>query len=221
MSARSASSLLCAIVGVVALGLMSSCNILLPTSYILQGGPKAPAAYELPAKRTAMIVDDRSNRMSRVALRVEIGETVATELLENDVIPEAISTRDSVAYARRSDSAKQPVSIQRIGEALGADQVVFIEVDQFVLSGGSEQGGPEAMALIKVIDITSGTRLWPHAGSEAVQSFIRDIDPSLLTTSAGRREIEDKLAQQLGSDIAKMFYEHERRELGGRLGVKK
>lgn len=202
-------------------GALAGCNILLPTSYILQGGPKAPAAYALPSKRTAVIVDDRSNRMSRVALRVEIGETIATQLLENDVIPEAISTRDSVAYARRSDSAKQPISIQRIGEALGAEQVIFIEVDQFVLAGGSEQGGPEAMALIKVFDITSGTRLWPSAGSEAVQSFIRDIDPSLLTTSAGRREIEDKLAQQLGSDIAKMFYEHERRELGARLGVKK
>ncbi len=200
---------------------LTGCNILLPASYIAQGGPKAPAAYVLPAKRTAVIVDDRANRMSRVALRVEIGESVATELLENDVIPEAISTRDSVAYARRSDSAKQPISIQRIGEALGAEQVIFIEVDQFVLAGGSEQGGPEAVALLKVFDITSGTRLWPNAGSEAVQSFLRDIEPSLLQTSAGRREIEDKLAQQLGSDIAKLFYEHERRELGGRLGVKK
>ncbi|MSR69630.1 MAG: hypothetical protein EXS17_04715 [Phycisphaerales bacterium] len=213
--ARSITLAVAAITGI------TGCNILLPASYILQGGPKAPAAYELPAKRTAMLVDDRSNRMSRVALRIEIGETVATELLENDVIPEAISTRDSVAYARRSDSAKQPISIQRIGEALGAEQLIFIEVDQFVLSGGSEQGGPEAIALIKVFDITSGARLWPNAGSEAVQSFIRDIDPSLLQTSAGRREIEDKLAQQLGSDIAKIFYEHERRELGGRLGVKK
>ncbi len=204
-----------------ALSCASGCNILLPASYIAQGGPKAPAAFELPAKRTAVVVDDRSNRMSRVALRVEIGESVATELLENDVIPEAISTRDSVAYARRTDSAKQPISIQRIGEALGAEQVIFVEIDQFVLAGGSEQGGPEAVALIKVFDITGGTRLWPNAGSEAVQSFIRDIDPSLLQTSAGRREIEDKLAQQLGSDIAKLFYEHERRELGGRLGVKK
>lgn len=197
------------------------CNYLIPASYLIEGPPKAPAAYELPSKRTAVVVDDRLNRMARVALRVEIGESTATGLLENSVVPEVISTRDSVATLRRLDSASSPVSIQRIGESLGAEQVIFVELDEFNLSGGREEGGPEAVALVKVFDITTGARLWPPTGSEAVQSFLQDIEPSLITTSAGRREIEDKLAARLGEDIGKLFYAHPRRELGGRLGVKK
>ncbi|MSR44050.1 MAG: hypothetical protein EXS15_01655 [Phycisphaerales bacterium] len=200
---------------------LQGCNFLIPLTYLAEGPPKAPAAFELPSKRTAFVVDDRKNRMARVALRVEIGESAATGLLENSVVPEVISTRDSVAMVRRLDTASKPVSIQRVGESLGAEQVVFIEVDEFNLSGGRAEGGPEAVALVKVIDITTGERLWPSAGSEAVQSSLQDIDPSLITTSAGRREIEDKLAAQLGDDIAKLFYAHPRRELGGRLGVKK
>ena len=201
--------------------LVAGCNYLLPASYIIEGPPKAPAAFELPSKRTVVIVDDKINRMPRVALRVGIGDSVGTHLLENDVVPETITTRDAVALIRRMDTASKPISIQRICESLGAEQVVYVEIDEFNLSGGREEGGPEAVALVKVLDIANGSRLWPTAGSEAVQSFLQDINPSLITTSAGRREVEDKLAEKLGEDIAKLFYAHERRELGGRLGVKK
>ena len=201
--------------------LVAGCNYLLPASYIIDGPPKAPAAVELPSKRTVVIVDDKINRMPRVALRVGIGDSVGTHLLENDVVPETITTRDAVALIRRMDTASKPISIQRICESLGAEQVVYVEIDEFNLSGGREEGGPEAVALVKVLDIANGSRLWPTAGSEAVQSFLQDINPSLITTSAGRREVEDKLAEKLGEDIAKLFYAHERRELGGRLGVKK
>ena len=201
--------------------LVAGCNYLLPASYIIEGPPKAPAAFELPSKRTVVIVDDKINRMPRVALRVGIGDSVGTHLLENNVVPETITTRDAVALIRRMDTASKPISIQRICESLGAEQVVYVEIDDFNLSGGREEGGPEAVALIKVLDITNGSRLWPTAGSEAVQSSLQDINPSLIATSAGRREVEDKLAEKLGEDIAKLFYAHERRELGGRLGVKK
>ena len=201
--------------------LVAGCNYLLPASYIIEGPPKAPAAFELPSKRTVVIVDDKINRMPRVALRVGIGDSVGTHLLENNVVPETITTRDAVALIRRMDTASKPISIQRICESLGAEQVVYVEIDDFNLSGGREEGGPEAVALVKVLDITNGSRLWPTAGSEAVQSFLQDINPSLIATSAGRREVEDKLAEKLGEDIAKLFYAHERRELGGRLGVKK
>ena len=201
--------------------LVAGCNYLLPANYIIEGPPKAPAAFELPSKRTVVIVDDKINRMPRVALRVGIGDSVGTHLLENNVVPETITTRDAVALIRRMDTASKPVSIQRICESLGAEQVVYVEIDDFNLSGGREEGGPEAVALVKVLDITNGSRLWPTAGSEAVQSSLQDINPSLIATSAGRREVEDKLAEKLGEDIAKLFYAHERRELGGRLGVKK
>ena len=201
--------------------LVAGCNYLLPANYIIEGPPKAPAAFELPSKRTVVIVDDKINRMPRVALRVGIGDSVGTHLLENNVVPETITTRDAVALIRRMDTASKPVSIQRICESLGAEQVVYVEIDEFNLSGGRDEGGPEAVALIKVLDITNGSRLWPTAGSEAVQSSLQDINPSLIATSAGRREVEDKLAEKLGEDIAKLFYAHERRELGGRLGVKK
>ena len=115
--------------------LVAGCNYLLPANYIIEGPPKAPAAFELPSKRTVVIVDDKINRMPRVALRVGIGDSVGTHLLENNVVPETITTRDAVALIRRMDTASKPVSIQRICESLGAEQVVYVEIDEFNLSG--------------------------------------------------------------------------------------
>ncbi len=208
-----------ALVTVAALG--NGCNIITPGAYILSGPPKAEAAYTLPPKKTVVVIDDTTNHMSRVAMRVEMGEAVAESLLEQDLVPEVISTRDAIAFMRRSDSAGNSMSIQRIGEALGVDQVVYVKVDQFSLVGSGIDRSPEAVALVKVIDVTSGQRLWPSAGAEAVRGTLIDINPELISTSAGRRELEDKLARDTGEEVAKLFYSHERRELGGRLGVKK
>ena len=201
--------------------LVGACNILIPASYIVDGGPKADAAFTLPEKKTVVIVDDSTNHMSRVAMRSTLGDTVAEQLLEQDLVPEVISTRDAIAVMRKSDSAGHPMSIQRIGEALGVDQVIYLKIDQFSLVGSGIDRAPEAIVLVKVIDVTSGARLWPNAGSEAVRGQLLDIEPSATSTSAGRREIEDKLAAETGEEVAKLFYRHERRELGGRLGVKK
>jgi hypothetical protein len=200
---------------------VTACNILIPASYIVEGPPKADAAFILPARKTVVVIDDMTNHMSRVAMRVEMGEAVGETLLEQDLVPEVISTRDAIAYMRRADSAGHSASIQRIGEGLGVDQVIYVKVDQFSLLGSGIDRSPEAIALVKVIDVTSGQRLWPAAGSEAVRGTLLDIDPDLVSTSAGRRELEDKLARETGEEVAKLFYAHERRELGGRLGVKK
>ncbi len=201
--------------------LTGACNILTPLVYIADGPPKADASYTLPEKKTVVIVDDTTNHMSRVAMRSTLGDTVGEQLLEQDLVPEVISTRDAIAVMRKSDSAGKPMSIQRIGEALGVDQVIYLKVDQFSLVGSGIDRSPEAIVLVKVIDVTSGARLWPNAGSEAVRGQLLDIEPSATSTSAGRREIEDKLAAETGVEVAKLFYKHERRELGGRLGVKK
>ena len=200
---------------------LSGCNIILPASYIIEGPPKADAAYELPKKKTVIVVDDTTNHMSRVAMRATLGDAVAESLLQQDLVPEVISTRDAIALSRKTDTAGRSMSIQRLGESLGVEQVVYVKVDQFSLVGSGVDRSPEAIVLVKVIDVTSGSRLWPSAGSEAVRGQLLDIDPSLTSTSAGRREIEDKLAQETGEEVAKLFFAHERRELGGRLGVKK
>lgn len=200
----------------------AGCNYLMPAAYIIEGPPKEPARYELPRRKTVVYVDDQANRMTRAALRVAVGEEVGTALLQQALVPEVVSTKDAVAYARKVDTSDKQVSIRKIGEAVGAEQVVYVNIEDYRISADGATPRPAAVVSVKVIDVGSGARLWPD-GTDAGERLIvrtREMSTDLYSSSAGRRKVEDELAKQVGEDIAKLFYEHEKRELGGNLGIR-
>lgn len=198
------------------------CNYLIPASYLIEGPPKEPARYELPRRKTVVYVDDRANRMTRAALRTAVGEEVGTLILQQALVPEVISAKDAVAYARRADTSDKQVSIRRIGEAVGAEQVIYIDVDEYRISADGATPRPAAIVNVKVIDVGSGARLWPDGTDEGERMVVRTREQSLelYNSSAGRRRVEDALAKQVAEDVSKLFYEHEKRELGGNLGIR-
>lgn len=202
--------------------LCGGCNYLIPASYLIEGPPKEPARYELPRRKTVVYVDDRANRMTRAALRTAVGEEVGTLLLQQALVPEVISARDAVAYARRVDTSEKQVSIRKIGEAVGAEQVIYIDVDEYRISADGATPRPAAIVNVKVIDVGSGARLWPDGTDEGERMIVRTREQSteLYNSSAGRRRVEDALAKQVAEDVSKLFYEHEKRELGGNLGIR-
>lgn len=201
---------------------IGGCNYLIPASYLIEGPPKEEARYELPRRKTVVYVDDRANRMTRAALRTAVGEEVGTLLLQQALVPEVISAKDAVAYARRVDTSDKQVSIRKIGEAVGAEQVIYIDVDDYRISSDGATPQPAAVVNVKVIDVASGARLWPD-GTDAGETLVvrtREQSLDLYGSSAGRRKVEDALAKQLAEDVSKLFYEHEKRELGGNLGIR-
>lgn len=198
------------------------CNYLIPASYLIEGPPKEAARYELPRRKTVVYVDDRANRMTRAALRTAVGEEVGTLLLQQALVPEVISSKDAVSYARRVDTSDKQVSIRKIGEAVGAEQVIYIDVDEYRISADGATPRPAAIVNVKVIDVGSGARLWPDGTDEGERMVVRTREQSLelYNSSAGRRKVEDALAKQVAEDVSKLFYEHEKRELGGNLGIR-
>ncbi len=201
---------------------VGGCNYLIPAAYLIEGPPKEPARYELPRRKTVVYVDDRANRMTRAALRTAVGEEVGTLILQQALVPEVVSTKDAVAYARRADTSDKQVSIRKIGEAVGAEQVIYIDVDDYRISADGATPRPAAIVNVKVIDVGSGARLWPDGTDEGERMIVRTREQSLelYNSSAGRRRVEDALAKQVAEDVSKLFYEHEKRELGGNLGIR-
>jgi hypothetical protein len=212
----------CACIALLAGIVAGGCNYLIPAAYLIEGPPKEPARYELPQRKTAVYVDDRANRMTRASLRIAVGEEVGTLLLQQALVPEVVSSRDSVAYARRADTSDKQVSIRKIGEAVGAEQVIYIDVDEYRLSADGATPRPAAIVHVKVIDVASGARLWPDGTDEGERMIVRTREQSLelYNSSAGRRRVEEELAKQVAEDVSKLFYEHEKRELGGNLGIR-
>ncbi|MHC4420684.1 MAG: hypothetical protein ACYS1E_08820 [Planctomycetota bacterium] len=211
------------VVSTAACALMGSCNILGPAGYLAFGQPKAPALYEPQDRSTVVFVDDRNNAipMNATRIRREIADKVSTDLMEQGVITDMISSRDAMATARNRDRDGELMSIDELGAAVGAQQVIYVSMISFQGSPDGYSPKPTASCRLKVIDVPNRTRLFP--GPDADQPFFPvtiespAISPDLYTSNEARRQIESILALMLGDQIAKLFYKHVPDELGTRL----
>ncbi len=105
-----------------------SCNILAPAAYLLGGPPKRDAQHELADRPTVVFVDDRNNAIPHNALRVRraIANKVSVDLMEQEILTDAISPGDTMAMARERDREDTLLPIEAIGEAAGAEQVIYV-----------------------------------------------------------------------------------------------
>lgn len=197
------------------------CNIIIPAAYIIEGPPTIDAVFTLPDRRTVIFVDDTRNFLPRTALRTRLGDKAATLLLENAVITEAIASSEAMQVVRRFDSDSKRLSIVQVGEELGAETVIHVKIKTFSLSPDGETPRPFAEAEVKVIDVAGARRLYPEGDApHPVVAQLREQPMEGYQSSAGRRDMEDALADQLGREVANLFYEHRKQELGERLGVR-
>lgn len=199
---------------------LAGCNIAGPAYAIAAGPPKKPAEYELQDRPTLVFVDDRENALSRRNLRRQIADRVSEDLMVEGVVTRTISPRDGLAVAH-AETHHEPMAIDEIGRSVGADQVIYIEMLAFALSADGTAPVPAARCAIKVIDVQHREKLFPRpgAGDEARVMDIpgAPVSMDLYQSNATRRQIEDMLAEVVGVEIAKVFYEHAPRELGRRL----
>lgn len=204
--------------------IVAACNYLVPAAYMIDGPPSIEAQYTLPDQKTVVFVDDRTNILSRTQLRAVIGDKVSTDLMGKSLVKETISSRDAISVARKDESMDKPMPISEIGQRVGADTIIYVQIREFALSEPGGLARPSALASVKVIDVSGRSRLYPAPSEltgQLVTTNMREVATELYQSTAGRRQIEDSLAAEIGAEVAKLFYKHEKVELGKNLGVRK
>jgi hypothetical protein len=200
------------------------CNILAPAAFIMAGPGKVDAAYKLEDRPTVVFIDDRHNTLSPVSLRQVIADRLTQDLMQKAKVTNAIDPGDALAVARRHDRHESVLPIDAVGRAVGAEQVVYVELVAFVDSPDGITPTPTSVANVKVIDVANQKRLFP-AGDDlglgqaaiTVSSEIPPVDPELLRSRSSRLRVHTMLAEETGATIARLFYKHSPRELGRNL----
>src|SRR5690606_1251211 len=107
-------------------------------------------------------------------------------------------------------SFSRPMSITEIGQAVGAEIVVYVTMDVFALSTDGVTYEPTAAARVKVLDVTAGQRIFPTGMQEAhpVAVTLSKRQGIAPTTSGERRAAQRDLALHLGTAIANVFVDH-------------
>lgn len=233
MNATSTTRSLSAKAAILALGsacamLGSGCNIITPVAYAIEGPGTIDAEFLLANKKTVVFVDDPSNIFPRTTLRAALGDAVSFDLMQKEVLTSTVATRDAIAISRsKSDGdAGKLISIEAIGRALDCAQVIHIQPTIFDLAGRSDMQGirPTAIVRVKVIDIETRSRAYPVSevlplGRE-ITATIREASSDSLRSRAGRVELEDMLVRELATEVAQLFYKHDRIDLGENLGTR-
>ena len=199
---------------------LGSCNIVGPVAYLVHGPPKVKAKFELdPDRKVVFFVDDRANRLPRRTLKNVIGQSAEETLInQGGADPEQVIASRSATLAASTETNSDLMSIAAVGKAVGADRVVYISIEGFSISRDGATVQPQAGALIKVIDVEEDRRIWPaDRKGFPVKVQLPAAGTPIPPDRAGVNQIQIGLAEVLGVQIARAFFEHERDALSGSL----
>lgn len=204
---------------------LSGCNIIVPVTYLLEGSGQIDAEYELRDVVTVVFVDDRKSTFPRTSLRAIVGEAITDQLVSEKALAPTmmINARDTLALARKLESATSRVSIERIGLEAGAEQIIYVTLEAFALTLDGHTPRPTSVCKVKVLDLSTGKRVYPDVSMRTgreIQTQLREVDVDAFKTFARRRKVEDELARETGTAVAKLFFKHERVNLGEHLGFR-
>ena len=193
---------------------MHGCNIVAPIVIATAPEPTVPAQYTLQNRRTVVFIDDRNNHISPTALRRVLADRTTEKLMEKGIISpdNAIRPRDALALAASNDRNGSLMSIGEIGEAVGAEVLIYVRIEAFSSSVDGYKPQPAGGSLVKVMDITNQTRLFPDVESEEswarVSTVGKEVSQKLYESRVSQRQIFEMLALEMGDDVAELFYDH-------------
>ncbi len=197
------------------------CNIAAPVFFLVHGPPKVPAVYELDSERpTVIFIDDRGNTIPRRSLRNVIVQEAEALILEQGVIDKEklIAGRAAmqISLIERHGELK---SIDQIGQSVGAEVVIYVKMLEWKLSQDGSAVSPSAKALVKIIDATDGSRIYPPADTDGHPLTVAAPKTAQTApeTTAEINELHVGLAHLTGRQLARMFFTHERDGFEGSL----
>lgn len=186
----------------------------------IQGPKKIPPAYVLEDVPTAVLVDDPHHLLDNPGLARQIGTTAVHYLTTHEALVEStfVEPRD-VARLESEFGRDWPLTpIDEIGRRLGAEQVIYAKITRVQIQSIDSLYRPEAMIEVKVLRSADGVRLWPSAqvlpdpanpspGHTVVVNLpykTRSGEGGVVTPN----DVGRQLADELGLNLARLFYEY-------------
>ena len=194
------------------------------------GGEKVKAVYELPVRTTLVVVDDPTQQFSSPVLSGVVAYNFNFHLEQNILKPDAkqakplvVSQRVLAAIRAELDDEYASTPIDTLGKLAEAEQVIYVLIESAKLQTAPNVYRPTALARVKVIDVAKGTRLFPQPRPFPDPAAPPPGHPVRVQMSASTGDPNGRgldamlahgLAEQLGQQIAQVFYEHKKPEPG-------
>lgn len=200
---------------------IAGCNLVKSAAFIIEGPPSVQAEHELEDRPLLVYVDDRAGAIGlrQRQIRRLIADRVGDHLIDEGLISTRINSRDAIAIIEAEDSHSNLMSIEEIGDAVGAELVIFIEVLAFQLTPDGVTPRPSGNCRVRLIDAKDKVRLYPPPPEppRLVPVALREVSTEAYRSQASRLKVYEDLAEEMASQVAKLFYKHAYKEVGENL----
>jgi len=189
---------------------------------------KVKPLYELQEVPTVVLVDDMRSLLANPNFTGEISERVIFDLTEEKVLkPEmTISSKRVRELEALLGEEYGQTSIDRIGRALGAEQVIHVNVEKVEITAEPGVMHPQATVTVKVIDAKQVKRVFPSATASTnlpgdvestrghpVKTELRHRFSGEMNRGEERVMVQ-KLVDRIGMNVARLFYKHNKSDVG-------
>lgn len=207
MTSRRANSAAYALIGALAFTLAANgCTPVGLIAHKLIGPPAVEPKY-VPEKRLTLVLVERFAAQNQSTVEAEmLSRDIRRELETRQIAPQVDPM--GVFDLRLRDPVKfRSMTISQIGAALGAEQVLYVNVlsSSMQLSEGSQLLRGSMSARVKMIDVATGQTMWPTDATEgypvAVQTPLKYVEEGVSPEAARAR-----LLRQLADSVGKLFY---------------
>ena len=175
-------------------------------------GQKVEARFRLTKRPVMILIDDVSERVDCPAATRYLFEDLAQELLKHKAASKVIPLQ-TVDHLRQSIPDFGKRGCREVGELGGAEQVLWIEVQDFLAEEQIQDATTAAylsvtVKVINALEKESRTRvrLWPT--SPQGYPLTVSMSGSEVSIAKGKDPISKELAGRLAVEIAKLFYDH-------------
>lgn len=173
------------------------------------GGDKIPAEYSLTKGPLLVLIDAADSAPIETYAVRQMHKTISDAFLESGANHRVVPFENWQALQQSAKDYNR-LTIREIGEKLGADQVLYIRVERFVLE--DEPNSPlfkgECVVRVKVLSTEAkhDVRLWPR--EEKGKRMSAGTDPIAKDGGKSAGDIAKELATKTGDSVAKLFYEY-------------
>lgn len=187
---------------------LSGCTIFGAVAGKLVGTPPVAARY-VPARTKPMLVlvENYRNPAAAGLDAKRLTLHVAGELRRHRVAP-IVDPDDAESLRSRPDYAA--MKVQDVGRAAGAKQVLYVNLQQFIIDNtvGEEMMKARAEMRVRVVDVESGRTLWPGDMPEG-KTVVAET-PWVRSPSGGREglpepALRDQVARSAAGQIVRLF----------------
>jgi hypothetical protein len=184
----------------------AGCSVIGTMIYNVTGPPPVNALFDLPEKPTIVLVENYTNPDGSTIDADQIAHQVTDQLKDHTKV--TMLDPDKLSELREQDPAKyHKMSIEAIGKAVDAKQVVFVDLVKADTSADATGSVVHSVATahVRVIDIDKNSvTIWPTGNKEGKEVSATE-DFGLEDTVVGRAK-QTKMLSEVSDQISKLFY---------------